>query len=82
MPIERHYTTAELASAEMLNCSTDTILRLAQRGELLSVFLASERRYPESGVEEYLAKRSNARGPVASLVPLRDTRTSTTRRTA
>ena len=72
--IEHHYTTAQVAA--LLNCSTDTILRLAQKGELRSVFVGSERRYPESGVEEYLAKRANrpaARANVSQLASDRRT---------
>lgn len=76
--IEKHYTTAELA--ELLNCSPDTIYRLAQKGDLPSSLVGSERRYPESGVEAYLAKTLNRPPAVASLVPLRQTRDSLSRR--
>lgn len=78
--IEPHYTTAELA--ERLHCSKDTVLRLAQRGDLRSVFVGSERRYPESGVIEYLERGQRRASPAAPVVQLRETRPSPTRRTA
>ncbi len=52
--IERHYTTAQLAEA--LAVHPETIRRLAARGLLLSVRVGSERRYPESAVQAYLAR--------------------------
>jgi excisionase family DNA binding protein len=50
--IERHYTTAELA--EMLAVHAETIRRAAARGDLRSVRIGRDRRYPESGVVEWL----------------------------
>ena len=50
--IERHYTTAELA--ERLAVHPETIRRAAARGELRSVRIGRDRRYPESGVVEWL----------------------------
>lgn len=79
MALETHYTTAEVA--EKLHCSKDTILRLAQRGDLRSTFVASERRYPESGITEYLQRSENRAAP-APVVRLSETRPSPTRRTA
>lgn len=52
--IERYYRTAELA--ELLSVCDETIRRLAARGELPSVRVGSERRYPESGVVNYLRR--------------------------
>lgn len=50
--IERHYTTAELAG--LLSVHPETIRRAAARGELRSVRIGNERRYPESAVREWL----------------------------
>lgn len=52
--IERHYTTAELA--ELLAVHPETVRRLAASGELPSVRVGSERRYPQSGVVDYLRR--------------------------
>lgn len=77
--IERHYTTAEVA--KLLACSTDTVLRLAQRGELHSIYVGTQRRYPESAIQAFI-ERNASRGPgFADVVPLRETRPSQTRRT-
>jgi excisionase family DNA binding protein len=54
--IERHYTTRELA--ELLQAHPETIRRAAARGELRSVRVGSERRYPESAVIEWLKGRA------------------------
>lgn len=54
--IEQHYTTDELA--ERLRAHPETIRRAAARGELRSVRVGSERRYPESAVVEYLNRRA------------------------
>lgn len=51
---ERHYKTAELA--ELFGVCPETIRRLAARGELPSVRFGSERRYPRSGVVEFLRR--------------------------
>jgi excisionase family DNA binding protein len=59
MAIPRHYKTRELA--ELLSCHEETILRLAQRGEIHSIMLGGERRYPETAVEEFLER---AKAPV------------------
>lgn len=56
--IERHYSTRELA--ELLAVNPETIRREAARGRLRSVRVGSERRYPESGVQEYLREREAA----------------------
>ena len=50
--VERHYTTAELA--ELLAVHPETIRRAAARGELRSVRIGRDRRYPESAVLEWL----------------------------
>lgn len=54
--IERHYTTAELA--DLLAVCPETIRRLAAKGALRSVRVGSERRYPHSGVIEFLRRQS------------------------
>lgn len=70
MTIEKHLTTRELAEA--MSCSQDTVLRLAQKGDLESVFWGRERRYPESGVNRYLARTSKkANAPSADVIQLR-----------
>jgi excisionase family DNA binding protein len=56
--IERHYSTRELA--QLLAVNPETIRREAMRGRLRSVRVGSERRYPESGVREYLHAREAA----------------------
>ena len=50
--IERHYTTADLA--ELLSVHPETIRERARTGELRSVRLKVERRFPESAVREWL----------------------------
>lgn len=52
--IEKHYTGRQVA--DLLAVCPETIRRLAARGELRSVRVGSERRYPESAVKEYLAR--------------------------
>lgn len=74
MTIEKHYTTAELM--DLLSCSSATIYRLAQKGDIPSSLVGSERRYPESGIRAYLDRSMNAPPVLASLVPLRETRDS------
>lgn len=80
--IERHYKTKELA--ELLAVHEDTIHRLVQKGEIPSVQVGSERRYPESGIQAYLERHaSKPRTPHASVVPIaarRDDRGSRARR--
>ena len=56
--IDRHYTGKQVA--ELLAVCPETIRRLAARGELRSVRVGSERRYPESAVTEYLARLGEA----------------------
>jgi excisionase family DNA binding protein len=52
--IERHYTGKALA--ELLATNPETIRRAAARGDLRSVRVGSERRYPESAVREWLTR--------------------------
>ena len=54
--IERHYTTAQLC--EWLNLHEETVRKYARIGELPSVRIGNDRRYPESGVEEFLSARA------------------------
>jgi excisionase family DNA binding protein len=49
---QRHYRTKELAG--LLRVNPETIRRAAARGELRSVRVGSERRYPESAVKDWL----------------------------
>jgi excisionase family DNA binding protein len=51
--IERHYTTGELA--KLLAVHPETIRRAAARGMLRSVRIGRDRRYPISGVRDWLA---------------------------
>lgn len=50
--IEQHYSPRTLA--ELLDCSTETLRRAAAAGELRSVRIGHDRRYPESAVNEWL----------------------------
>jgi len=50
--IERHYTTAELA--DMISVHPETIRRAARRGELESIRVGLDRRYPEAAVVKWL----------------------------
>ena len=51
--IERHYTTTELA--ELLAVHPETIRRAARRGELESLRVGLDRRYPQAAVLKWLA---------------------------
>jgi excisionase family DNA binding protein len=53
--IERHYTTSQLA--DLLAAHPETIRRAAASGQLRSVRVGSERRYPESAVHAWLRER-------------------------
>lgn len=55
--IERLYSTRQVA--ELWSAHPETIRRLAARGELRSVRVGSERRYPESALREYLRRRAD-----------------------
>jgi excisionase family DNA binding protein len=54
--IERHYKTAELC--ELWNVHEETVRKYARTGELPSIRIGNDRRYPESGVEEFLRARA------------------------
>ena len=53
MTIEAHYTGKKLAN--LLSVNPETIRRAAASGQLRSVRVGRERRYPESAVREWLA---------------------------
>jgi excisionase family DNA binding protein len=52
--LEKHYKTRDVA--ELLSVHEETVLRLAQCGNLRSVRIGSERRYPESAIVEFLER--------------------------
>jgi excisionase family DNA binding protein len=56
--MERMYTTRQVAEAWSVN--PETVRRLAARGLLRSVRVGSERRYPESALQEYLRRQDTA----------------------
>jgi excisionase family DNA binding protein len=62
--LEKHYTGHELA--DMLGLDYETVLHLAQTGEIASVRIGRLRRFPESAVNAYLK-----RGQGQVVVPLR-----------
>jgi excisionase family DNA binding protein len=70
MPIERHYTGAELA--ELLGIDYETVLHKAHTGEIASVRVGRLRRFPESAVRDYLDRHTQD----TNVIPLRprDTR--------
>ena len=53
MTIEVHYTGKEFAN--LLSVNPETIRRAAASGQLRSVRVGRDRRYPESAVTEWLA---------------------------
>jgi excisionase family DNA binding protein len=57
--IEQHYTTSQLAM--WLSVHPETIRRAARRGDLFSVPIGNERRYPESAVQKWLQSRVDKR---------------------
>jgi excisionase family DNA binding protein len=62
--IEQHYKTKEVAA--LLAVHEETVLRLAQRGELGSVRIGNERRYPESAIRRFLERHAD-QGPPPEL---------------
>ena len=56
MTIEAHYTGKKLAN--LLSVNPETIRRAAASGQLRSVRVGRERRYPESAVREWLDLRA------------------------
>ena len=59
MSVELHYTTSVLA--RLIAVHPETIRREARRGNLRSVRVGRDRRYPESAVEEWLESRKDRR---------------------
>jgi excisionase family DNA binding protein len=57
MAIEQHYDGHQLA--ELLGLDYETVLHLAQNGEIASVRVGRLRRFPESAVHTYLERQSN-----------------------
>jgi excisionase family DNA binding protein len=65
MAIEKHYTGHQVA--ELLELDYETVLRLAQTGEIDSVPIGRLRRFPESAVTAYLKRQAG------NVIPLRPT---------
>lgn len=61
--IEQHYSTREVAN--LLRVHTETVLRMAQRGDLRSVRIGRDRRYPESSIRDYLERNADGGRVVA-----------------
>jgi excisionase family DNA binding protein len=55
VPVDKHYTGKELA--ELLSLDYETVLHLAQTGEIASVRVGRLRRFPESAVRDYLSRQ-------------------------
>jgi excisionase family DNA binding protein len=57
--LERHWTTKQVA--DLLTIDEETVRRAARRGDLPSIRIGNDRRYPESGLVawiESLAERA------------------------
>jgi excisionase family DNA binding protein len=63
--IERSYSTREVA--DLFGCNMETVLRLAQKGELKSWRLGRDRRYLESEVRRFMEQREDGRARVVEL---------------
>jgi excisionase family DNA binding protein len=57
MALEKHYDGHQLA--ELLSLDYETVLHLAQTGQIASVRVGRLRRFPESAVRDYLNRRSD-----------------------
>lgn len=68
MAIEQHYSPKTLA--ELLDCSTETLRRASIEGELRSVRIGVDRRYPESAVNEWLRRGGDVRIERGQLVQI------------
>ena len=68
MPLEQHYSPKTLA--ELLDCSTETLRRAASAGDLRSVRVGADRRFPESAVNEWLRRGSDLQIERGQLVQL------------
>jgi excisionase family DNA binding protein len=58
MAIEQHYSPKTLA--KLLDCHPETLRRAAASGQLRSVRLGADRRYPESAVNAWLRQSGAA----------------------
>ena len=67
--LEKHYKTRDVA--ELLSVHEETVLRLAQCGNLHSVRVGSERRYPESAIVEFLERNVDDTARRVSVPPRR-----------
>lgn len=67
--LEKHYKTRDVA--DLLSVHEETVLRLAQCGNLRSVRVGSERRYPESAIVEFLERNVDETTRRVSVAPRR-----------
>jgi excisionase family DNA binding protein len=61
--VERHYTTSEVSA--LLSLHEETVRKYARLGELESVRIGNDRRYPESAIAKFLRVRTGALGRLA-----------------
>ena len=63
--VDKHYTGHQVA--DLLGVDYETVLGLAQAGELASVRVGRLRRFPESGVKRFLDRCRDDTGVVVDL---------------